>query len=196
MTIHIGNIEGAAVSAPIARRPDGRKGRRSTAHVDKLNLMLARLRYGPATAAEIGALLNVEVSVARRYLVKLGNAGLASTETCEVSARKTHTLTGSEQEVMAYLCSVQLIPMAARKPKPNALAIAKASGRRFHFAGDDEHIMARLHKAPAAPDPLALPVAFFRPAQIDDEPMPRATVAQMARPSFPVPSSFAFQVPT
>lgn len=194
MTGPLDNIEGAAVSAPVTSY----KKRRRAVHMDKLQTIIARLRNGPATAEDAAGVLNVELSAARRHLMKLAAGGVTSVVTCEISKIKTHTLTASDAEVAAYIDAARLIPPVVRKPKPTAFALALADGRRFHFAGDDEHMATKVPKKVVAADPLALPASFFAPPAFITESPPCAHFAKPAprAASFPVPASFCFQVPT
>lgn len=181
-------------SAPtvICKRP--RTGQFTDERSANFKRIISMLRTGPLTRSMVADFLGIDVKLASKYLCDLGRAGVTrfkSQKVAGIGKIVRHRLSANVEAVDSFLARLD----APRKSSPTRVRVSDDPARHFHliFTG------AMIHPEPVAtpePDPLALPPLFFRPVRLDDEPLPRAPAAQVARSSFPAPNSAAFVVPT
>lgn len=93
--------------------------------------------------------------------------------------------------IAEYIAGIGTRPKAPTRVNPKQAD----KSRHFHVMHDDAAFKVKLHRAPAAPDPMALPAGFFAPRQADPEPRLAMPVIPPKPQGFPVPGEYRFQVP-
>lgn len=171
-----------------------RKGRYDATRVTNFKRLIEMLRKQNMNRAQASEALGISVQNASKYFCDLGKQGVticgADPDALRSGRRISHSLTENGEAIDAFLATLDL----PRRAMPKKVRASEDPTRHLHliFAG----VMGHTEQAAPAPDPLALPKAFFRPVRLDDEPLPRAPAVQVTRSSFPMPDSAAFVVPT
>lgn len=192
MTSPLDNIKGAAVSAPVSRK----RHRSQQSRIDNTVRLIAEFRTREMTRRDVMALFTFSENGAGRYLREMLEGGIIEIARFDNPGARTpghpvYVLTADDEAIAAFMAATSI-----QTGTKCATQKAKSDKRRtLHVMHDDAYFQVKMHRAPVAADPLALPGGFFKPAQSDDEPMPRAVAAPVARSSWPVPNSAAFVVP-
>lgn len=140
---------------------------RTTARLEKIRKLIAALQLGQLMREDIANLLQLSPSGVRKYIADLREAGVMEIArfvdgTATFLGYPEYRLTPDFSRVQDYLAALDAAPVCARKEKTSELVQAQRNpSRHFHILADDEHYAIRVSRAPAAPDPMALPPAFF-----------------------------------
>lgn len=147
---------------------------RTARRIANLHRMVAELQCRDMARDDIMDLLEVSITAVRLLVLDLGE--LVESTRAGLFDQYHYHLRATPDEVCAFLAAFgkcipahriahnqRRTPRTPRTPKEKLLA---GPSRRFHTLEDDAVFSVRVHHGPAAPDPFALPVAFFRPAQV------------------------------
>jgi predicted transcriptional regulator len=122
----------------------------TAARIEKIRSLVTALTAGQLSRAEIADLLKMGQSGVRKYLVDLRGMVEQGYEGGQLMVRLVVSVE-TAQEFIAGLT----IQKAARPSRPSDFSIAvRQPGRHFHILEDDEHYAIRIHRSPAARDPL------------------------------------------
>ena len=165
---------------------------------DMMRLLVEQLQQCEMRRWEIQELMTMSPSGVRKYIRELIDFGIIAVDRYE----EVHEKSVGVAVFRINRCPATVAKFVASLGNKDTNSVAKRAkhvedpSRRFHLMGDPVPVAVRMRKRPVMADPLALSHDFFRPVASQGEPMARATVAQVARVAFPMPSNFAFQVPT
>lgn len=176
----------------------GRKKGPTALRVTNTKALIDQLRDRDMTRNDMGEFMQFSPSGVRKYLAELRAAHVVEVldDHDPITGQELYGLTADADLVQSFIESLDLVARpASRGGAPTHLQQAlRDKSRSFHLMVDDSFYSVRIRRTAVAPDPLALPVDFFRPAAMICASPPCAHFAKPAptAPSFPVPDRSCF----
>jgi len=150
-------------------RPTSNTNSHTAARLASLRKLVNALASRQMTRSEVAKLLGIGESAARTYIADLREhltvLHCAAPITWPLMPG-IYRLTASEEEIAAYLESMDAAP--ARPVRPSSVEIAaRDPNRHFHILGDDERIAVRVSRAAPARDPMVAALFGAGPARME-----------------------------
>lgn len=195
MTIPPSNYLGYAKVAKTPRK--SHKGVQS--RIENMTRLVAEFRTRELTRRDGVALFDFSQNGAGKYCNDLLNGEIIeisrfTEHSAKTPGRPVYWLTASEEKIADFLAKV-----AVKTGNAEQFKKAKVDkSRQFHVMHDDTAFKVKLHRAPVAADPMALPADFFRPPAMIFVSPPCAHFAMPVIPpkpqGFPVPGAHLFEL--
>lgn len=128
--------------------------------------LLGFLANGNTQRDQLRLKMHMSDSGLNKYLTDLTAGGIVemmgrAPSKGKIPGQALFQLVADAEKIEAFFRAV-----AGIKPKePRPMLVGP--GRRFHILADDTQHAIRVHRGPVAPDPFALPAAFFRAASME-----------------------------
>jgi hypothetical protein len=134
---------------------------RIASRIANMRRLIEELHKGDMLRHQVETFLGMCQSGARSYTSQMRDSDIIEVANKVSSSRHEHPiyrLIASEDKIEQFL--IDAANCDERKKKVSR--VPAGPGRRFHLLADDEFHAVKVHRGPVAPDPWALPVAFFR----------------------------------
>lgn len=192
---------GQAAKAVTKRVKPGKRPGLTAERIEKTRILVAELRTNPMTRDAIGEFLQYSPSGVRKYLADFRAAGILvlRDDLVQVDGQAVYSVVNDAHQIAAFLDGLSKTRSSDRtQSRKSALAIALGDkSRHIHVMADDTYFSVKPNRAPAAPDPLALPKNFFAPPNWTSEspPCQHFAAETLAKaPHFPESTEYRFDL--
>jgi predicted ArsR family transcriptional regulator len=137
---------------------------RTVERVGRLRRLVARLHEGELSRDEAARMLGMMDGAVRSYLNELVAGRIVAVREQENAAgRSFYRLNATQERIDEFLeMATQASRRIEAKPSVSQMVKIAQSGRHVHLMQDDQPFLPKLPSQTVRPDPLALPVDFFR----------------------------------